>query len=307
MHGLSSDQQPSSISPLRINLIPGLASAACCSYSVFMTLMMDDSAFYYLSLGFIGTTTLFLSIPILTVILTGCSLHNRGRPTWGFWLLAHRLQNVLAFVDLCEIFFLLSFLAVWDDRLRFCRTRLDEIGCHRIVKTWKPVAAVLTAFSTIIGLCLYPLYFQHKLRLECEHHRCQEVLRNRPWFLFIAHLFLQTSAVATVTISYSSFFYADSNARGALRSALGTGAVAIFLLVLRFFTFSGVTRYHLAMQRIRYEAARREQSQVTKLKWLRTVTPAMKGQLFLVIESMCNNYWTGERERARQGNLRGYQ
>ncbi|KAL8738177.1 MAG: hypothetical protein Q9181_000990 [Wetmoreana brouardii] len=270
-----------------------------------MAIILADSTIYRLSLGLIGFITLTIGILLITCVLLERSLRNGWRPTWNYWLLAHRLQNLLAVINIIEVTLLIiSFPLVSIDRYQLCRTQLDDQGCHQLVKIGHPVLAVSSAFSAFVAFGTILQDYYYRRREGSELYRYSDALNNRPWGLFAAHFWLQVAAVATLTTSYSCLYFDQSSVLDALVLSIKTGTVAVLFFSLGcFHTVLGIKRYHDTMWTIRWQAKRRGQTQAARFNWLRNVTPQMKEELYFTIGLMHQDYWARREEQARGEEL----
>ncbi|KAL8716811.1 MAG: hypothetical protein Q9225_005893 [Loekoesia sp. 1 TL-2023] len=238
-----------------------------------MTLNIPDSILYNASLTVLSSTTALITLLIFILTFTARFRRPWEPPSFSYWLLAHKLQNYLALLNLIEILLLLvSFAIVTVDRHRVCATQLSSQECEGFIKIWKGVSVSLIVLSVLSGPALYPIYRKLHERSADPGHRNGDILNNRPYVLFIAHLFLQASATTTLTSSFSSLFFEPADVHAALKHSVITGACAIIFFDLGIAaTFWGILKYHLTMQTIREEARERRFGTTSRLNWGRGV------------------------------------
>ncbi|KAL9028371.1 MAG: hypothetical protein Q9196_003260 [Gyalolechia fulgens] len=237
---------------------------------------MSDSALFDSSLTILSTTTVLILFLISILAIAQRFRRPWERPSFTYWLLAHRLQNYLALLNITEIHFLiLTFSLVSIDRNHVCKTELDAKACHSLTNTWKGVASGLAALSLSGAAIGYPIYRHLHKRSASPPHRDMHVVKNCPYALTIAHVSLQASAALTLTSSFSSLFFKPADAYAALKCSMFTGAFAIICFDVGIvMTFWGVLKYHFTMRTLREEATDRQFQTSATFNWGRGVAEA---------------------------------
>lgn len=272
-----------------------------------MIIHISSSILLYTALAILSATTILI---ILLTTLLYIKEHFRPpsyRPLFTYWLLAHRLQNYLALLNLTEILFLLTtFPIISIDRANLCRTELRGYRCRGLRNTWKGVAsglAVLSVCSMVVG---WPMFRYLYKRDRSPHFRYLDVLNNRPYALTTAHIILQSSSVLTLVASFSDLFFPDGNVYAALRCSMFTGAFAIVCFDFGVLvTFWGVLRYSFSMRAMREEARERRFVTSRRFGWGRGVAERVfynrrtAERMIVQMDYISDVMW--ERVRAREG------
>lgn len=238
-----------------------------------MTLHVSTSTVLDTSLAILSTTTILILLLIALVYIKEHYRPPSQRPLFTYWLLAHRLQNYLALLNIAEILFLLTtFPLVSIDRAHLCQTALRGHTCRGLRDTWKGVASGLAVLSVCCAGLGWPVFLYLYRRYRTPSLRDRDVLNNRPYALTIAHIFLQSSSVLTLVSSFSELFFPAGKTYAALRCSMFTGAFAILLFdVGLMVTFWGVVRYHFSMRVVREQAWERRFTTSSRWGWGRGV------------------------------------
>ncbi|KAI4129028.1 MAG: hypothetical protein LQ338_002443 [Usnochroma carphineum] len=276
-----------------------------------MTLKLSDTTLYNASAAFIGSIILVATALIILLIAKNRPHYTWDRPSVRYWLLAHRLQNYLALLNIIQIIFLLiAFPIVTIDRHHFCETQLDAKACHKLTHIWNIVTACLAVFALLCAVACFAVYRFLNWQTSVFRHRALEILQVRPWSLFAAFLLLQTSALFALTASFADLFY--EGPRHALVVSIIAGAFAIVLfLVGTLFTFWGIVRHHVALRSLREEARSRYFRYAPRITWGRaveervlythgrTLQRRMERDLEVLFSSIARTARERERERHR--------
>ncbi|KAL8935986.1 MAG: hypothetical protein Q9216_005162 [Gyalolechia sp. 2 TL-2023] len=238
-----------------------------------MKLHISEATLFDSALTILSTTTVLILLLIFILGITERLRRPSQPPSFIYWLLAHRLQNYLALLNVTEVLFLIvTFPLVGIDRNNVCKTELNARACHGLKNTWKGVACGLAVLSVCCACLAYPIFHHLRKRSASPHRRDVDVVKNYPYALTVAHVFLQASAALTLTSSFSSLFFEPANAYAALKCSMLTGAFAILCFDVGFVvTFWGAVKYHFTMRAVREEARAQHFRTSARLNWGRAV------------------------------------